>query len=165
MNYKSFRDKLRRKYGCHKSYDLNDDIRQDMKLVKDWCGHEPIIVDNKLSFIIPHKMMKRYPITYSSFIQHIDPSLIDCVNVLYTSPDEFFKNLHVQSDQTRLDGTVIKTGSSFESDLRYWVCLDYKGHLDKDRLCCPWYYDINSNMWMLMLHNSNSGLSHIRRMK
>lgn len=163
MTEKSFRDKLRKKYGKHSEYPLNDEILQDMKLVSEW-KHEYRIVDNKLILECNHKMTLHYPITYSSFITSpmVDPSKVDSVANVYTSPDEFFKGLVVQQKQTRLDGTVLNSGDTFESDTRLWVCMTYCGELVREKLCFPWWYDEDNCCYMLMLHGANSGLSKLR---
>lgn len=162
MKYKSFRDKLRVRYGCHDMYDVNQDILDDIKLVDDWRGHEPIIIDGKLSFNKPHKMWCRYPVSYTAFIRHIDPRKIDSVATLNISPDEFFRGLVVQCDQKRLNGLVIKAGSHYESDQRHWTVIIYKGKLDIDKLYVPWWYDTEHKEYTVMLHDTNSSLLHIR---
>ena len=161
MNYKSFRDKLRRMYGCHDEYDINEQILDDMKLVV-WGEHKPVIRQGKLSFVGTGKMEHRYPITYSSFLRYVNPRGIETVAELYTSPDEFFRNLTCQEMQVRVDGRVLNKGDAFESDMRKWVCVDYKGELDRRKLCCPWWYDSANKIYMLMLHGTNSGISKLR---
>lgn len=166
MTEKSFRDKLRKKYGNHCEYPLNDEIMNDMKLVTSW-QHEYKVIDGKLIFGQYHKMTLHYPITYSNFLTSplIDPSKIDGVASVYTSPDEFFKGLVVQDTQTRLDGLVLNRGDSYESDTRLWVCLTYCGEMDRSKLCFPWWYDEDNRCYMLMLHGANSGLSKLRGMR
>ena len=161
MKYKSFRDKLRKLYGCHDEYELNEEILSDMKLV-EWGEHKPVIRQGVLSFVGTGKMTHRYPITYSSFLRYVNPKDIEDVAILHTSPDEFFRNLTCQEKQYRIDGRVLEKGESFESDTRTWICVDYKGSLDRSKLCCPWWYDSANKMYMLMLHGSNSGISKIR---
>ena len=162
MTEKSFRDKLRKRYGNNCEYPLNDEILQDMKLVEKW-EHEHRIVDGKLIFT-KGKMTVHYPITYSTFITSpmVDPTKCEDVTSLRTSPDEFFKGMLAQETQTRLDGTVIGCGEPFESDTRLWVCMTYCGELDRSKLCFPWWYDENNECYILMLHGANSGLSKLR---
>lgn len=161
MKYKYFRDKLRKLYGCHDEYDMNEQIIDDMKLV-DWGEHKPVIRQGRLSFVGTGKMAHRYPITYSAFLHYVNPKDIETVATLYTSPDEFFRNLTCQDTQHRIDGTVLNKGDAFESDTRNWICIDYKGKLDRSKLCCPWWYDSSNKIYMLMLHGANSGISKLK---
>ena len=167
-SYKSLRNKLIAEQGPGlREFKLTANIRAAINsIVWEHESMQPVINEEQgtVTFVhVGNRMQNRYPITYANFLHFVDISKVGEVAGLYTSPDQFFDGLVVQEDQRRRNGTIIKAGSGFESDLRRWVCVDYYGDLDREKLICPWWYDEQEECYQLMLHDGNSGLNKLRK--